>query len=83
MGRSRSAAVVVAYLMKKNRISFLVACNLVRNQGREININPGFRQQLRIWDLIKDDWDNRETYAEYRYWRMANHAGIISRTCDF
>jgi dual specificity phosphatase 12 len=83
MGRSRSAAVVVAYLMKKLQISFDEACNLIRDHGREIYINPGFRQQLQIWDLIKYDWDNRETYAEYRYWKMANHAGIISRTCDF
>ena len=83
MGRSRSAAVVVAYLMKKKRIDFLEACNFVRNEGREININPGFRQQLQIWDLIKDDWDNRETFPEYRYWRMAHHAGLVSRLYHF
>jgi protein-tyrosine phosphatase len=79
MGRSRSVAIVVAYLMKKKQIDFEKARDLIRNKGREININVGFRQQLLIWDLIKEDWDNRETYAEYRYWRMANDAGIISR----
>lgn len=79
MGRSRSAAVVVAYLMKKKQIDLVEAYDLVRDKGREININLGFRQQLLIWDLIKEDWENREKYAEYRYWRMANDAGIVSR----
>lgn len=80
MGRSRSAAVVLAYLMKTSYLTYSEARELVQEIRPGININPGFVQQLQIWDIIKHNWENRAAYAEYRYWKMAHNAALVART---
>jgi protein-tyrosine phosphatase len=80
MGRSRSAAVVVAYLMQYSGLDYFAARKMVQEIRRDININPGFAQQLQVWDIIKYDWENRRNYPEYQYWKMAHSAGLIART---
>ena len=80
MGRSRSVAIVVAYLMKVQGMDFESALSKVKKIRQDIDINPGFVEQLKVWDKIKDHWENRFEYPEYRYWIMANHAGVLSRS---
>ena len=45
-GVSRSATIVIAFLMKEKGISFETAINLVRTKREIISPNFGFRQQL-------------------------------------
>jgi len=54
------------------------ARNLVQSKRRDINPNPGFIQQLRVWDIIKDKLDDPDYYPEYRHWRMSHEAKIIA-----
>lgn len=45
-GVSRSASIVIAYLMRKNRCDYLSAFNQIRDKRSFIDPNPGFVQQL-------------------------------------
>lgn len=80
MGRSRSAAVVVAYLMKSEQLTFDEAYARVRAIRPQVKINSGFIRQLKVWEVIKDDFPNRRTYPEYKLWRMSSHAGVMAGT---
>ena len=45
-GVSRSATIVIAYLMKEHGLSFSAAFKFVKNKRCFINPNEGFRRQL-------------------------------------
>lgn len=45
-GKSRSASIVIYYLMIKNKMTFEYAFNLVKNKRDQINLNKGFYNQL-------------------------------------
>ncbi len=47
MGRSRSAAIVMAYIMRSYHYSFEKALQLVQGARPEVRINPEFIEQLR------------------------------------
>jgi protein-tyrosine phosphatase len=49
-GVSRSASIVIGYLMKKNQWKFSIALNEVRKQRIIVNPNPGFRNQLEMFE---------------------------------
>ena len=49
-GMSRSAAVVVGYLMKAHRMTLAQALAAVRAARPIVDINEGFMRQLRVWD---------------------------------
>ncbi|KAG0643747.1 protein-tyrosine phosphatase-like protein [Tuber brumale] len=49
-GRSRSASVVIAFLMKHFRVSFEEAWGYVRRRRPVAGPNPGFVDQLKIWE---------------------------------
>lgn len=49
-GRSRSAAVMVAYMMRSKRITYAEAVNRVKNARREIALNSGFASELAKWE---------------------------------
>ena len=57
-GVSRSATVVIAYIMWKQKMNFNDAYNFV-NERRLVSPNPGFRSQLELFEkeLIKNDYD--------------------------
>lgn len=80
MGISRSVAIIIAYLMSYRNLSFEDARLLVRNYRQNINPNHGFVQQLHVWNAIKDDWENRESSPEYRHWRTAFRAKVVTST---
>eukprot|EP00796_Vickermania_ingenoplastis_P008335 gene8335-5842_t len=53
VGVSRSASVVVAYLMKRWRISVAEAVSFVKRVRAVIQPNPGFIQALQLWEQCK------------------------------
>ncbi|KAK0735226.1 protein-tyrosine phosphatase-like protein, partial [Lasiosphaeria miniovina] len=58
MGISRSATVVIAYLMKKHGQSVDEALAAVRAKRRIVSPNAGFLEQLQAWGKIKYDlWE--------------------------
>ena len=58
-GVSRSATIVIAYLMYKYKLNFNDAYLYVKKIRPEIDPNNGFRKQLNIFndELIKNDYD--------------------------
>jgi protein-tyrosine phosphatase len=80
MGRSASAAVIVAYLMKAESMTLDRAYNRLRGIRPQVKINPGFIRQLKVWDVVKDDFNNRREYPEYKLWKMNRDAGVIAGT---
>ncbi|KAF9534728.1 protein-tyrosine phosphatase-like protein [Crepidotus variabilis] len=52
-GLSRSAAVVVAYMMWSRRIGVTHAMEMVRGARDQIWINPGFHEQLVLFELCQ------------------------------
>jgi dual specificity phosphatase 12 len=71
-GKSRSATIVIAYLMRKHRISYEEAFARVRQRRKEISLNKGFVAQLRHWHKLDYDitrYDSKafkpEQYDDY------------------
>lgn len=61
MGISRSATVVIAYMMRKCRISLDRALRRVKDERRIVNPNKNFLEQLRVWgDLNYQVWEDKE-----------------------
>ena len=58
-GVSRSATIVIAYLMYKYKLNFNDAYLYIKRIRPEIDPNNGFRKQLNIFndELIKNDYD--------------------------
>ncbi|KPA85462.1 putative dual-specificity protein phosphatase [Leptomonas pyrrhocoris] len=52
VGVSRSAAVVIAYMMKKYNISRDAAIRFIRCTRPVIQPNPGFQRQLELWESL-------------------------------
>ena len=59
LGTSRSATIVIAYLMWKQKMKNEEAYNYVKNKRKRIGPNSGFKQQLKIFEklLIQNDYD--------------------------
>ena len=55
-GQSRSATIVIAFIMWKQKLSFEEAFNLVNGKRKVVNPNFGFIAQLKIFEkLLKDN----------------------------
>ena len=52
MGVSRSASVVIAYLMYKNKMKYDDAFDFVQSKRKEISPNTGFQRQLKQFEKI-------------------------------
>ena len=52
LGASRSATFVIAFLMWKNKLSFVNAFNFTRERRRIVFPNNGFLMQLRLFENI-------------------------------
>jgi dual specificity phosphatase 12 len=63
VGFSRSATIVLSYLMRKEALTFRQALDSVRKL-RNIGPNPGFQQQLRLYE--KMGAQIQSNHAEYR-----------------
>merc|ERR1711997_143277 len=61
-GRSRSGAMVIAYLMKKNNQSYPETLNKVLAQRKRVMPNIGFQIQLRAF--AKYGWNTETKYSD-------------------
>ena len=58
-GASRSASIVIAYLMWKNKMKFMDALEFVQKKRRVVWPNSGFKEQLKMFEqlLIENDYN--------------------------
>ena len=58
-GSSRSATIVIAYIMWSKKMTYSKAFNFVKNKRSIIYPNTGFIEQLKLFEkeLIKNDYD--------------------------
>lgn len=54
-GRSRSASVVISYLMKLNKWSLNKSIEYVQKMREIVEPNPGFKLQLRMYEKMLND----------------------------
>jgi dual specificity phosphatase 12 len=75
MGKSRSATIVVAYLMWKYRVSVLEALEQLR-EGRPVcGPNPGFMEQLEIYSNILNADNKEDGEGIYQKWSDTRFTG--------
>ena len=73
VGRSRSATIVAAYLMKRFVIGVEEAIERIQ-QVRNIDPNPGFREQLQVY--LDCNYVANTSKAAYRHWRLRQEAKL-------
>ncbi|KZT13025.1 phosphatases II [Laetiporus sulphureus 93-53] len=79
-GLSRSAAVVAAYLMYAKRIKAVDAIEEVRRSREQIWINPGFHEQLVLFELCRYAPSDKE--GIYVSWRRRIERGLKEQGSD-
>ncbi|CAG5096991.1 Similar to MKP-4: Dual specificity protein phosphatase MPK-4 (Drosophila melanogaster) [Cotesia congregata] len=57
-GVSRSATLVIAYIMKKHKLTYEDAYKLVKSKRRFVGPNPGFIAQLKLYETMGFTIDN-------------------------
>ena len=74
-GESRSATIVIAYLMWKKKMSFDKAYNLVKEKRSRIYPNFGFRQQLQMFEklLFQNGFNISNIYFRSIKWKPSEH----------
>lgn len=66
-GRSRSATVVTAYLMKKHQLGFTEAYNRLKSVKQDVQVNSGFEEQLCLYEDMQCKVDSSSPlYKQYR-----------------
>ncbi|XP_023126848.1 dual specificity protein phosphatase 12 [Amphiprion ocellaris] len=66
-GRSRSAAMVTAYLMKKHQLGFTEAYNRLKSVKQDVQVNSGFEEQLGLYEEMQCKVDSSSPlYKQYR-----------------
>ncbi|KAF7222821.1 dual specificity protein phosphatase 12 [Nothobranchius furzeri] len=67
VGRSRSATIVTAYLMKRHQLGFTEAYDRLKSVKRDVQVNSGFEDQLRLYEAMKCEVDtSNPSYKQYR-----------------
>ncbi|KAH6639128.1 protein-tyrosine phosphatase-like protein [Boeremia exigua] len=75
MGKSRSATLVVAYLMWRYRIDAETALRQLC-EGRPVcDPNPGFKEQLLVWEQMCKSQTDAERQAIYDEWEKTRFKG--------
>ncbi|KAJ8300148.1 hypothetical protein KUTeg_021667 [Tegillarca granosa] len=70
-GMSRSATIVIAYIMKKKQIGYGEALGIVR-EARRVKPNEGFSFQLLLYEEMNFKLDNtNEKYRKYKLKKLA------------
>ncbi|XP_061587345.1 dual specificity protein phosphatase 12 isoform X2 [Cololabis saira] len=71
-GRSRSATVVTAYLMKKYQLGFSEAYLKLKTLKADVQVNSGFQQQLQLYEDMQWEVDTASpAYKQYRLMKIA------------
>lgn len=75
MGKSRSAAVVVAHLMEKYGVGVEEALRWVE-EGRPVcDPNPGFKEQLMVWGRMLKEENEGKRRGIYEEWKRDGFSG--------
>ena len=74
-GSSRSASIVIAYLMWNKKMSFKEALNFVHNKRASVYPKPGFQDQLELFEKIlkENDYDIDKIKFEEIKWEPKNY----------
>lgn len=75
-GVSRSATVVIAYVMAQRCCSYDTALAVVRASRSIVNPNKGFVLQLQEWERMEWDWDSWPGWDLERFMRVRQELGI-------
>ncbi|XP_069696399.1 dual specificity protein phosphatase MPK-4 [Periplaneta americana] len=84
-GVSRSATIVIAYIMKKYTLSFEEAFERVKSKRRFVGPNPGFLSQLRLYEVMS--WQVDKSNVQFRMYRLqiaadqVKKAKILPQSC--
>ncbi|XP_054613676.1 dual specificity protein phosphatase 12 isoform X2 [Dunckerocampus dactyliophorus] len=66
-GRSRSATIVTAYLMKRYQLGFAEAYQRLKSIKRDVQVNSGFEEQLCLYEAMHCEVDTSSPlYKQYR-----------------
>lgn len=76
-GVSRSATVVIAYLMKKYNLSYLEAFEKTKTKRPLVYPNHGFVSQLKLYREM--GYVVNRTYMKYKKFRMSQAANIVRK----
>ena len=79
-GQSRSATIVIAYLMWKKKMTFDKAYNFVKQKRSSIYPNFGFRQQLQMFEklLFENGFNVSNIYFRSIKWKASEHTSYFS-----
>nr|XP_057918139.1 dual specificity protein phosphatase 12 isoform X2 [Doryrhamphus excisus] len=70
-GRSRSATIVTAYLMKRYQLGFVEAYQRLKNVKQDVQVNSGFEEQLCLYEAMHCEVDTSSPfYKQYRLTKM-------------
>ena len=88
MGKSRSATVLAAYLMRSRKIVAKDAVALIKEQRSFVEPNPGFMEQLELYHKVNftTDLDNHPMYQRWLYKKeleMSKAAGVAPERVHF
>ncbi|XP_072220478.1 dual specificity protein phosphatase 12 isoform X2 [Leuresthes tenuis] len=67
-GRSRSATIVTAYLMKRYQLGFDEAYNRLKSVKQDVQVNSGFEEQLRQYEAMQ--WEVNTSSPLYKQYRL-------------
>lgn len=76
-GVSRSAAIVVAFLMKKYSLSYGDALERLKEKRKLVGPNNGFENQLRLYETLK--YTLREDNLQYKMFRLRVTANKVAK----
>ncbi|XP_026170262.1 dual specificity protein phosphatase 12 isoform X2 [Mastacembelus armatus] len=66
-GRSRSATIVIAYLMKKYQLGLSEAYHRLKSVKQDVQVNRGFEEQLSLYEAMQCEVDTSSPlYKQYR-----------------
>ena len=79
-GQSRSATIVIAYIMWKKKLSFDKAYNFVKQKRSCVYPNFGFRQQLQMFEklLYENAFNISNIYFRSIKWKPSEHSSYFS-----
>ncbi|XP_060899742.1 dual specificity protein phosphatase 12 [Labrus mixtus] len=71
-GRSRSAAISTAYLMKRHHLGFNEAYHRLKSVKHDVQVNSGFEQQLCLYEAMDCEVDTSSPlYKQYRLTKIS------------
>ncbi|XP_029310200.1 dual specificity protein phosphatase 12 [Cottoperca gobio] len=70
-GRSRSATIITAYLMKKYQLGFTEAYHRLKTVKQDVQVNSGFEDQLSLYEALQCEVDTSSPlYKQYRLTKL-------------